>query len=225
MTLPPGMDALPDYGEVVHEMRGPRAVRLAVSEFLRADLLVRIPQLRTFWALSEAQLPLPVSDPGNERADGFVPREPDAIDRWPLVAVTSSRAVHRGRVDRTTSGHPTYQVVYPVRCWSWVRDLGHSATVDMRDDYATAIRSAVLSAFNLGTDGWLVVDERTVLTDFSDVVKVNGDRFVAGSFVGFDVHATETLTDRLAAPSAPARDTVATVNVGATTLPPAHPAL
>lgn len=210
--------------ELTYEMRGPRGVRHAVTDFLRVELPRRIEACREAWGLSADDLPLPVSDPEDARRDGYIEHEPKAIDRWPLIAVTSGRRSQRG-VDFDDDGAPIYRATYPVRVYSWVRDAGWDATQDMRDDMATAIQIAVLSHTTLHSPGGsLQIVPSTLLVDFSSVQPVKGDRFVAGSFVGFDVHATETLTDRLALPGEQPRDTVSDVTVTGAVLPP-HPAL
>lgn len=206
------------------EMRGPRQVRHAVSEFLRSDLPVRIPRLRVIWDLLDAELPVP--DPSRDpKLDAYVPREPSALDRWPLIAVTSGRLTGR-KVDTNDVAEPQYGVRYPIRVFSWVRSEGWETTQDMRDDMATAVRIALLSRPLLlaGTGLDLRVDESTLTTDFSEVTPVKGERFVAGSYVGFDLQATETLTDRLAFPNGGQRVTVSDVTTTGSTLP-VHPAL
>lgn len=207
-----------------YEMRGPRGIRHSLSEFLRLELPRRIVACREAWALEDEQLPLPVSAPNDPRTDAYFEREPKAVDRWPLVAVTSGRRTQRG-VDFDDDGAPIYRATYPARVYSWVRDEGFDRTQDMRDDLATAIQIALLSHVDLHSVGSrLQLVPSSLVVDFSDVVAVKGDRFVAGSYVGLDVHATETLTDRLALPGEQPRDTVSGVDVSGAQLPP-HPAL
>lgn len=206
------------------EMRGPVGVRHGVTEFLRAVLPSHLEACRTAWGLQPAQLPAPVSEPDDPRKDAYIDHEPRAIDRWPLVAVTSGRMLQRAQ-DFSIDGDPIYRSIYPVRVYSWVRADGEEETQRMRDDYGTAIRVAFLAHVNLADiSGRFAVVPSTVVLDFSDVAPVKGDRFVAGSYVGFDLHVTETLTDRLALPGAQPRDTVDLVTATGSVLPP-HPAL
>lgn len=208
-------------------MRGPRGVRHAVTGFLRAELGRRIEACREAWDLLDHELPAPVSAPDDPARDAFLEREPAAIDRWPLIAVTSGRRTQRG-VDLADDGDPQFRATYPLRVYSWVRSEGWDATQDLRDDLATAVQVTVLSDLRLGTD-WLVAAPSTLVMDFSSVQKVKGDRFVAGAYVGFDVHAVETLTDRLALAGGAVRDTVARVGASGLlddgSLIPPHPAL
>lgn len=206
------------------EMRGPAGARRGVSEFLRSVLPSHLEACRGAWGLREAQLPAPVSEPDDPRKDAYFDREPANIDRWPLVAVTSARMTQRA-TDFSAAGDPMYQSTYPMRVYSWVKTKGFDATQTMRDDYGTAIRICALSYVNLADpSGRFTVVPSTVVMDFSAVAAVNGDRFVAGSYVGFDLRVTETLTDRLALPGGQPRDTVNLVTATGTPLPP-HPAL
>lgn len=207
------------------EMRGPRAVRHAITEFLRAEFPPHLAGCVAAWGLDPVAVVPPVDAPADPRTDGYFERQPEAIDRWPLVAVTTARAVSSGAKDFTLEGDPQFSVTYPVRVYSWVKAEGFDAAQDLRDDYATALRVTLLSHTHLGTNGFLTMVPSTVLTDFSAVSAVKGDRYVAGAYVGFNVTAVETLTDRLAMPGAQPRDTVSTVNPSASPLPaaPAQP--
>lgn len=202
------------------ELRGPRAVRGALGEFYRVFLPVHGEACRAYWSLSDAELPLPVSKPDDPRVDAYYDRMPEAIDRWPLLAVTTGRAVQRGAVDHEYDGSLVYRTTYPVRVYAWVKDEGFDATQNMRDDLATVVRITTLAHTRFAGSGVLELIPSTVVTDFSELTKVKGERYVAAAYVGFDVVATETLTDRLALPAEQPRDTVSTVNVTAGPLPP-----
>ena len=193
------------------ELRGPGAIRHQIAVFLAAELAVRIPAVRALWLLSEEALPVPASDAYYAEAN-------TAADQWPMIAVTSGRMSTRGT--DFEDGQPQFRSTYPIRIYGWVRANGYQETADMRDDLATVLRMTVLSRVNLGTPGWLVAAPSTLVVDPSQIFAVKGDRFVAASYVGFDVHATETLTDRLATPNAPSRRTVADVRIAGTLLPP-----
>lgn len=202
------------------ELIGPAGVRNDIVAFLRVWYPQHVLACRAAWGLTKAQLPVPVSKPTEPREDAYLPREPAALDRWPMIAVTTGRrTTARGRGDISDDGDPIYESTYPVRVWSWVRTEGANATQDMRDYMASALMVTLVSHVNLGTNGRLRLTPTTMVTDFSAVEKVNGERFVAGSYVGFDVSATETLTDRLAHPQQQPRDTVSDVTVTATVLP------
>lgn len=209
---------------LTYEMRGAVGIRHTVCEFLRSRLPRHAQACREAWDLLDEELPIPVSAPGDPKADAYFPRDPAAIDRWPLVAVLTARATSR-ESDRDDDGSPIYRVTYPTRVYSWVKDEGWDATQDMRDNLAAAIQVTLLSHTNLDSiGGRLAIVPSTLVVDPSALAKVQGDRYVAGSFVGIDVIATETLTDRLALPGAQPRDTVAAVTATGEVLPP-HPAL
>lgn len=208
------------------ELRGPAAVRAGVAGFLRAALPVHLEACRGAWGLSEAQLPAPVSNPTEDPLlgpDAYFARPIDTIDRWPMVSVTHGRATRaraRGSVDFNDDGDPVTTTVYPMRVYSWVRAVGRDEVIDMRDNFIAAVQVALASHVDLGTNGWLRLDPRSLAVDFSEVDKVKGERWVAGAYVGFDLSATETLTDRLALPEGYPRDTVSGVNASGTPLPP-----
>lgn len=203
------------------ELRGPAAVRAGVTDFLRAYLPLHIAACRSAWGLSADALPLPVSNPEDPREDAYFAHAITEIDRWPMVAVTHGRRTQprlRGTVDFDEMGNPVTSAAYPMRVYSWVRTSGREAVSDMRDNFLAALQVTLASHVDLGTD-WLRLDPRTLTFDFSDLDKVSGDRWVAGSYVGFDLSATETLTDRLALPEGYPRDTVSGVNASGTPLP------
>lgn len=201
------------------ELRGPRGLRADLVAFYRAWLPVHAAACRAAWDLTDAQLPVPASVPDDRRADAYFEGDPPAIDRWPMLTVNTGRRSQRG-IDTTDEGESEYRSTYPVRVFTWVKAEGRGAAQDMRDDLATAVQITTLAHLNLGTDGRFAVDPRTVLTDFSRVEPVKGDRFVAGSFVGFDLQVVETLTDRLALPGQQPRDTVSLVTATGTPMPP-----
>lgn len=207
------------------EMRGPAGVREDVRDFLRELLPPHLEACRAAWGRSEAELPLPVSEPDDPRKDAYFAVEPAAIDRWPMIAVTTGRYTQRGQVDFSIDGDPQYDGTYPVRVYSWVRAAGFEACQRMRDDFGTALRVAFMAHTRLAVpSGQFTVIPSSVVIDFSDITPVRGDRFVAGSYVGFDLRVLETLTDRLALPGQQPRDTVSGVTASAGLLPP-HPAL
>lgn len=193
------------------ELRGPNGVRTAIRDHLRVVLQPHVEACREAWGLSEEQLPLPANEPSDPRLDGYFDREPDAIDRWPLLAVVSGRFTQVAD-DFDLDGEPVYRSTCPVQVFSWLKATGREETLRMRDDFATALRAALLSHINLGSDGQLALVPSTMVTDFSDVVAVRGDRFVGGSYVQFEVRILETLTERLAMPGSGPRDTVTHVS-------------
>lgn len=201
------------------EMRGPAGVRAQITGFLRTNLAGHLVAAREAWGLDAAALPLPVNEPTEPKRDAYFDREPSALDRWPMVAVTSGRVAQRA-VDFASDFSEVFSSSCPIRVYSWVNAEGRDDAQVMRDNFATAVRVAVLADPKFGTSGDLLLTPSTLVIDFSDVSKVKGDRFVAGSYVGFDVTFAETLTYRLAHPGAPPRDTVSTVTAVSSVLPP-----
>lgn len=199
------------------ELRGPRGVRAALVAFLREWLPIHAEACRVAWALEEDELQVPKSS-GDPREDGYFAGEPPAIDRWPLVSVTSGRRTQR-TVDQTDDGELEFMSVYPVRLYCWVRAEGREAAQNRRDDLATAVQITALAHTDFGSSGRTRLVPSSVVTDFSSVEPVRGDRFVAGAFVGFDVQVVETLTDRLALPGGQPRDTVSDVTATGSVLP------
>jgi hypothetical protein len=203
------------------ELRGPQGARTAVASFLREQVPLHAEVARDAWGLTASQLVLPVSEPADPRTDGWFAREVETIDRWPLVGVNTGNGTTRA-IDHD-GDLVILRRTYPVRVYSWVRDEGFDATVDQRDNLATVILLALAVRPSLGRPDCEVVVS-SLITAPSDVTPVKGDRFVAGSYVGFTLYVDETLTDRLALPGAPARDTVSAVTATSDVLPP-HPAL
>lgn len=197
------------------ELRGPVAMRSAITDCLRAWLPVHLEACRSAWGLTADQLPAPKSVPDDPREDAYFNRPIDNIDRWPMLSVThgtrSQRRTPRGSVDFEEDGSLVSRGVYPIRVYSWVKAAGRDDTLAMRDNFITALHLTLASHMNLETR-WLDIDPSSFTQDYSDIDKVTGDRFVAGAYVGFDLAATETLTDRLTLPGGQPRDTVSVVN-------------
>lgn len=211
-TLPVMPDQTPVGMGLDSELRGPAGVRHDVLDFLRAWLPAHAAACVAAWGLEASDLPLPVDRPDDLREHGWMAHEPAAIDRWPLVAVTTGRRTQR-TIDWTEDGQQQYSSSYPVRIYSWVRAEGWDATQDQRDNLATAVQVTVLAHPDLESADRLRVNLASLLTDFSDVVSVKGDRFVAAAYVGFELHVTETLTDRLAMPGEQPRAAATPVTV------------
>jgi hypothetical protein len=207
------------------EFRGPVGPRHTIAEFLRARLPAHLAACREAWGLDADDLPAPVSAPNDRRRDAYFAREIDEIDRWPLIAVTSGRRTQRAQFDYSPSGEPQARATYPIRVYSWVKAVGRDKTLDMRDNFASALFVTISAHTTFGTGGRLQIANTSGMDiEFSDVEPVTGDGWVAGSYVGFDVIAEETLTDRLARPETFSGDTVSGVKVTGHVIP-VHPAL
>lgn len=198
------------------EMRGTRGARLLVATYLRVVLPEHIVAARLAWNLTDEQLPIPVSsvDP---KLDAYFPREVEVLDRWPLIAVASGRLAQRA-TDFTDDFEERYRSTVPMRVFGWVRHEGREEVQDVRDDFATCIRAALLADPTLGTDDALL-DPTSMIVDPSRPDKVKGERWIAGAYIGFDLAIGETLTDRLAHPGEQPRDTVSLVSASPSILP------
>jgi hypothetical protein len=196
------------------EMRGPAGVRGRLAAFYRGWLPQHVVAARAAWGLTEEQLPVPVADP-DRRKDGYFAGDPPAIDRWPMLSINSGRRTQRG-VDTDETGQQQFRSIYPIRVFTWVKVEGREEAQAMRDDLATLVQVTTLAHHDFGTAGRFQLQPATMTTDFSRVEPVKGDRFVAGSYVAFDLAVVETLTDRLAMLTAVPRDTVSGVNATAT---------
>lgn len=204
------------------ELRGPAGVRLAVAEFSRLWLPQHAAAAAEAWELDPVLVPVPLSAPGEPRRDAYLPREPAAIDRWPLLSVTTGRRTS-APIDQNDDGEVQIQSIHQTRVYLWVKAAGWNATMDMRDNLATVAQAMFLAHNNLDGDGTMRIMVKTMMTDYSTVEPVKGERFVAGAFVGFDLAVVETLTDRLAMPGGGRRDRVARVSADAAPHPDTTP--
>jgi len=166
------------------DFRGPSNARRAVADYLRGPALQRtLERLRADWQLDEADLPA---------ADVVSQVEPAALDRFPLIAVTSGGQRRLRRVDLLPDAD-VFSATYPVRVYVWVRESGRERVVDVRDDLATAVMVSLVEDVTLGRSD-MRVEDGAMSVEPSDVTPVHGDRFVAGAYVGFDLTVEEQLT-------------------------------
>ena len=195
-------------------MRGPKLLRHLTCDWLKAEVPGRFPVLRQAWQLDEEQLPLPVR---------YDPHPPRALDEFPIVAVVSGQRTSRPSGDRSALGEAQWTVETPMRVFGWVRAREYAPTADLRDDFISALEVCVKAVPTMrGVGGGnVVILSTTVVTDFSDVEAVKGDRHIAGGYVGFTIRATETLSDSLAYPVVQPGRTVSSVTVQGAVLPTA----
>lgn len=187
-------------------MRGSAVAKQYVTDFLEESLEGYLNTLRTEWGLDSSRLPSPVA---------FFPHEPHLLDRWPMVATSAVRMARLTLQEQTRLGS-TYTMRYSLRTFVWVSQRGFGDAIEARDSLTTAIRIALLDMPWLGLlDQRALMEETTLTEEYSDVTAVKGDRYVAGSYLGFDLLVEEEL-DRTA------RGTVNSTQVEAV---PAHPAL
>lgn len=189
------------------QMRGIQKAKQAVQDTLEAEFNAYLVGLRTAWGLTALTLPDVATVKRNE---------PQALDRWPMLAVSGVRS-GTARFEVTDEANVAYLRTYTLRLFVWVRSEGWDATIDQRDNLSAAVVQFVLDHPTLSDDAGLTVAEESDLAEeFSDVTPVKGDRFVAGSYVEFDVELYEVIHR---APSGNVETTLVTGDI----LP--HPAL
>jgi hypothetical protein len=167
-------------------MRGARAAKTFVAEFLRAEFPSHLAVVRAELDLEESDLPAPVRYKVNET---------QALDEWPMIAVAAVRVLRMRRREVRPPDTVFYDVTYSLRAYLWVRETEWDHAIEVRDDLSGALRRLLVDRQTLKVAGDVArVREETVVEEFSDVTPVKGDRFVTGSYVGFDLELEETLT-------------------------------
>lgn len=165
-------------------MHGPSYSRLAITSFLEVAFPEALIDLRNEWGMTEEELPNPVK---------YVPREPDVLDIWPLVAVTTGVEATTRRIEHDADGGQ-FVTSYPMEVYVWVNTENRGPTVEMRDAMATAMKVVLLGQQTFArADQDIYMNDATFEQRFSDLQKVKGDRYVAGSLTAFDVLVTENL--------------------------------
>lgn len=167
-------------------MHGPHFAKSYVTEYLRADVPVRLVSYRNGWNVDDITLPTPSQ---------FLSYEPIGLDEWPTVITVaiSMSGLERQGFDR---GHPEYRVNYNMRTYVWVRTEYSEAATLMRDRLTTVVRSALLDYPCLrATDPrqtfQAMIDEGTIREEYSDLTLLKGDRVLAGSYLAYDLSINE----------------------------------
>ena len=176
---------------MVATMEGPAAAKKYVSDFLASDLPTRCMNYRNTLTLSDSELPNPVK---------YLTYEPLTMDNWPTIITLVEATSQIIRDDVTAGLHPVYQVIYRMRTYVWVRAIGPDVVTTARDNMTMVVRDALLDrpalrdATAAGTDADIKVDEGTITEDFSDLTLLKGERFLAASFLSYDLSLYETIT-------------------------------
>jgi len=176
---------------MVASMEGPAAAKKYVSDFLASDLPTRCMNYRNTLTLSDSELPNPIK---------YLTYEPLTMDNWPTIITLVESTSQIIRDDVTAGLHPVYQVVYRMRTYVWVRAVGPDAVTVARDNMTMVVRDALLDrpalrgASAVGTDADIKVDEGTITEDFSDLTLLKGERFLAASFLSYDLSLYETIS-------------------------------
>lgn len=166
------------------QMFGPILGRRTIAAWLEANFAQVLTDLRYEWDLTEDDLPTPVA---------YVPHEPDALDRWPTIAVTTGLTSTTSRTEHTDDG-AIFATTYPFEVYSWVRAEHRGAVQDMRDLMGTAVKVALLGNRTFGNATVdMRLDEDTFEQSYSDLQQRKGDRWIAGTLSSFDLLVTEYL--------------------------------
>ena len=176
---------------MVATMEGPAKAKKYVSDFLASDLPTRCMNYRNTLYLSDSELPNPVK---------YLTYEPLTMDNWPtIITLVESTS----RIQRDNQGpqlDPEYQVIYRMRTYVWVRAVGPDVVTTARDNMTMVVRDALLDrpalrgAAEEGTVADIKVDEGTITEDFSDLTLLKGERFLAASFLSYDLSLYETVS-------------------------------
>jgi hypothetical protein len=167
-------------------MKGPRQARHAITEFLADRIPARTVAYRNEWNKSSSELPDPQK---------YMATEPMALDKWPTVITVCLNTRSIARDTDSYDGDPSYDIIYEMRTYIWVKANGSNAVTDMRDDVTTVVRDLLLDhpSIDSGDCGYFV-EESTMREEFSDLTSLGkGDRIMAGAFIAYEMRSTETL--------------------------------
>ena len=175
---------------MVATMEGPAAAKKYVNDFLAADMPTRLMNYRNTLKLSDSELPNPVK---------YLTFEPLTLDNWPtlITLVESTGQINRDSVEPGMD--VLYQVIYRMRTYCWVRATGANEATIARDNMTMVVRDALLdrpalrTAAVAGTDCDIKVDEGTITEDFSDLTLLKGERFLAASFLSYELSLYESI--------------------------------
>ena len=176
---------------MVATMEGPAAAKKYVSDFLASDLPTRCLNYRNTLGLSNTELPNPVK---------YLTYEPLTMDNWPTIITLVEATSTIVRDDITAVLDPIYQVIYRMRTYVWVRAVGPDTVTTARDNMTMVVRDALLDRPALrgssaeGTPADIKVDEGTLSEDFSDLTLLKGERFLAASFLSYDLSLYESIS-------------------------------
>ncbi len=172
-------------------MNGPKRARHWTNDFLSADVPTRLVGYRSWWGLTEEELPTPGK---------FLTYEPVAIDVWPMVYTVCLSTTDVTRSDYDFDENPKYEIRHTMRTYVWAKAVGSEPATDMRDDLTVVVRDALMdlpavSSYNsMQADCSAVIDESTIREEFSDLTAIKGDRILAGAYIQYDMVMTETVT-------------------------------
>ena len=177
-------------------MQGAHNAKIFVTEFLKNDLPNRIADYRFAnrdegkWYLDDETLPTPSQ---------YLIYEPLTLDDWPTIITLVMSTTNIVRGDFTNVYDPQYRVTYSMRTYVWVRAEGADECTLMRDRLTTILRAALLDHPCLKANDpenflEVMLDEGTLREEFSDLTLLKGDRFLAGSYISYDLTLNERIT-------------------------------
>ena len=180
---------------MVAQMEGPAAAKSYVSDYLAADMPTRLMNYRNTLLVDDSILPNPVK---------YLTYEPFVLDNWPTIITLVESTRNMERVDFTANHDPIYDVTYGMRTYAWVRAVGPDTVTLARDHMTTVVREALLdgpalriagsSPINpVGVNSECKINEGTITEDFSDLTTLKGERFLAASYLSYELNLYETV--------------------------------
>lgn len=172
--------------------QGPWLVKNLITDYLAHDLPRRIVAFREAWGIDDEKLPIP------ERYHAY---EPPALDHWPMIITVQLSTSNIQRIDYADGANAVYRCTYGIRTYLWTRAETPEGVTETRDRLAVVVRAALLDHPCLqrtieglhGPGHQLLLDERSLREEYSEVTVVKGDRRVAGAFLSYDVILDEML--------------------------------
>ena len=172
--------------------QGPWTAKQLVTDYLTADLPRRIVAFREAWGVDDERLPIP---------EYYHAYEPPALDHWPMVITVQLSMSRLERIDYGDGPNPIYRCAYALRTYLWTRAETPEGVTETRDRLTTVIRASLLDHPCLqrtiqdihGQGHQLLLDERSLREEYSDISVVKGDRCIAGAYLSYDVLLDEMI--------------------------------
>lgn len=168
-------------------MYGPQFAKQFVNEYLILEMPLRLIRYRNAWNLSSSELP--------DIEDIFA-FEPLAMDKWPTIITVAISTKSMVRTGFNLTNNPEYNVTYAMRTYIWARGDGAQDTTLMRDRLTTVVRSALMDHPCLrrsNPNREALIEESTINEEYSELTLLKGDRYLAGSYIGYDLKIEEAI--------------------------------
>lgn len=181
---------------MVAQMEGPAQAKKYVTDYLAVDLPTRVLNYRNTLGVDDSVLPNPVK---------YLSHEPLALDNWPTIITLVEATRNIQRVDYNATGDPVYDVTYGMRTYAWVRAVGPDIVTTARDHMTMVVREALLDGPALrladaatvtpvGVNSEIKINEGSITEEFSELTLLKGERFLAASFLSYELNLFETVT-------------------------------